>query len=74
MSRYQDAYRGCLVTVVTERIDSSDGAPLRRIKSVLVTRSGQKLDYEAPPQAGSVEGDIVRQAFGQAIEFLKRNA
>ena len=68
--RYHESWQGCAIDVVTERVDAIGIEPMRRVKTVLVTRNGVKLDYRAPPYAGPDEDEIVHRAFKEARAFV----
>ena len=72
--RYHESCSGCSINVVTERVDASGVEPMRRVKTVLVTRNGVKLNYQAPPYAGPDEEEIVQRALDEARDFVVRHA
>ena len=72
--RYQEFCSGCSINVVTEQVIASGVEPTRRVKTVLVTRNGVKLNYQAPPYAGPDEGEIVKRALDGARDFVMRHA
>jgi len=73
LMRYQESCGGCSISVVTEQVIASGVETLRRVKTVLVTRNGVKLAYQAPPYAGPDEEEIVKRALDEARDFVGRH-
>ena len=72
MSRYRESCRGCVINIVTERIDALGVEPMRRVRAVLITRNGVNLGYQSSPYAGPDEDEVVRRALEEARDFVSK--